>query len=309
MAQLVKLQNYISRYEIEFNQYPNQFIRLKRTQWERMKQQWLMGNEKVEWTHEEGGEAKRPILLKKLFRKKSNEDEFEESEETIWELPENESTLMFEPNIVYQPTTLEELKRIFLDQLFHFQLKWASSTLLSKSMIDSKYYRDHFLRTILQKLPDHYFVFYQPIMKIKKTAIELDVLLLTPTECFCITVLEEEDFAVYIGSTERFWTKKIGEKDVKVLNPIIQLNRMETILSTIFRKHSIDLPIRKVLLSRNAYIDYPNSLYNIQFVDRRNYASWFNTLGQSTSPMKKIQVQAAEAIFKYVETISYSRDV
>ena len=37
MAQLVKLLDYVSRYENDLSRYPTQYIRLKKYQWERMK--------------------------------------------------------------------------------------------------------------------------------------------------------------------------------------------------------------------------------------------------------------------------------
>ena len=43
MAQLVKLADYISRYENDLTRYPTQFIRLKRYQWKRIKNQWEHG--------------------------------------------------------------------------------------------------------------------------------------------------------------------------------------------------------------------------------------------------------------------------
>ena len=56
--------------------------------------------------------------------------------------------------------TLEELKKMFIDQFFHFQLKWASSTLREKSYVDPKFLRDTLLRSILQTLPDNYLILY-----------------------------------------------------------------------------------------------------------------------------------------------------
>lgn len=43
MGQLIKLQDYISRYELDMYHYPSEFIRLKRKQWERMKHVWETG--------------------------------------------------------------------------------------------------------------------------------------------------------------------------------------------------------------------------------------------------------------------------
>ena len=42
MAQLVKLQDYISRYEWNPYHYPAQFIRLKRQNWKKLQEQWEM---------------------------------------------------------------------------------------------------------------------------------------------------------------------------------------------------------------------------------------------------------------------------
>ncbi|MFC5543351.1 MAG: nuclease-related domain-containing protein [Bacilli bacterium] len=319
MAQLIKLQDYISRYQIDITRYPTQYVRLKRTQWEKVKQQWLTGEEPIIWKHieEEEEQPKRFSFIKKwLHKKRMEEEEDIESVDVSHEAMEDreehfeaESTLSFEPNIVYQPDNLEDLKRMFLDQFFHFQLKWASSTLLEKSYIDPRFYRDGFLRTVLQRLPDNYLVFYYPIIKIKKAPVELDVIILTPTECLCITLVEQEEDAVYIGDGDRFWTKKIGKRNEKILNPIIQLNRMDAIVSQLFKNHQADFPIRKILLSRTGYFAQSMSLFNVQLVDKRGYTEWLQQLKYSPSPIKKKQIEAAQAILSNVDTTSYSRAI
>jgi hypothetical protein len=43
MAQLIKLLDYVSRYETDLYRYPSQFVRLKKQQWEKMKQHWKNG--------------------------------------------------------------------------------------------------------------------------------------------------------------------------------------------------------------------------------------------------------------------------
>ena len=40
MAQLVKLQDYVSRYQVDLKRYPTQFVRLKKQQWDRTKEEW-----------------------------------------------------------------------------------------------------------------------------------------------------------------------------------------------------------------------------------------------------------------------------
>ncbi|MEG0258883.1 MAG: NERD domain-containing protein [Lysinibacillus sp.] len=324
MAQLVKIQDYISRYQIDLARYPTQFVRLKKNQWERVKRQWELGEEIVEWEHvaetEEVNEKERFSFIKKMFSGRQKEDvEAEESDiekvhisnELIDEevIPEEETTLSFEPKIVYAPQSVYELKRMFLDQFFHFQMKWASSTLREKSYVDPRFMRDSLLRTLLQSLPDNYLLFYYPILKVKKAPVELDVVLMTPTECVCITVLEAENHAVFVGGGERFWTKKIGTKDSKILNPTINLNRMEAILKQLFKQEGIEMPIRKVVLSRTGFFDYPGSAYGTQYIDNRSYLDWMEQLKRASSPMKHMQIRAAQTILNNVQTTSFNRDI
>ena len=121
-------------------------------------------------------------------------------------------------------------------------------------------------------------MFYYPVLLLKKAPVELDIIILTPIECMCITVLEEEDVAAFSGSGDRFWVKKIGEKETKLLNPLIALNGLEKIFSSIFKGQEIDFPVRKYLISRNGYIDYPGTHLMLTIIDRRSYDYWFTAL-------------------------------
>lgn len=318
MAQLVKLQDYISRYEADLTRYPTQFMRLKKGQWERVKHQWQTGNEVPKWERDEAEqeqpEVEKVSFLKKLFGGKQVKQEVEvladdQELQEEQEVYDEELAMQFEPNIVYSPKTLEELKKMYVDQFFHFQMKWASSTLREKSYVDPKYMRDAFLRALLQTLPDSYLIFYYPILQIKKAPIEMDVIIMTPTECVCVTVLDQEDQAVYVADGERFWSKKVGKNTKKVLNPMIQLNRMENILTQQFVQGGIEMPIRKVLLSRNGYFDYPGTAFGVQFVDRRTFPEWMEQLKRSSTPMKHMQMRAAQTLLKSTQTTSFHRDL
>lgn len=327
MAQLVKLQDYISRYQIDLARYPTQFVRLKKNQWDRTKRDWHTGTMAPKWEHiddeaeiviEEQQDKPKFSLLRKFFPSKTVETELElepvEDTDILNELaedaiPEEVTQLTFEPNIVYNPSTEDELKRVFLDQFFHFQIKWASSTLREKSYVDPKFMRDTFLRNVLQSLPDSYLVFYYPVLRLKKAPIELDIIIVTPTECVIIKMLEQENQAVYVANGDRFWTKKIGKHDRKVLNPVIELNRTETIVKQLLHADAVDIPVRKVLLSRNGYIDHPGAIYGVQIVDKRNFVDWFMALRRSSSPMKHMQMKASQAILRHAETTSFHRDI
>ncbi|MEK4246396.1 MULTISPECIES: nuclease-related domain-containing protein [unclassified Psychrobacillus] len=315
MAQLVKLQDYISRYQIDLKRYPTQFVRLKKQQWERINASWENGALDTSWIENEQEEdievEEKKSFISKLFSRNKEETSAElleeEKEEIGHDVQEESTTLFFEPNIVYNPNSKEELRRMYLDQLFHFQLKWASSTLMEKSYVDPKYMRDSLLRQLTLQLPDNYFLFYYPILKLKKAPVELDIIIVLPTEIICLVVLEGRDSDAFIGSGDRFWVKKSGKAESKTLSPMISLNRMESILLQVFKKEEIDLPIRKVVLSRNGYIDYPGSTYQTQLVDTRSFSAWFQSLKSSPSPMKHMQFKAAQALLNLVQTTSYSR--
>lgn len=309
MAQLVKMSDYVSRYEQDLSRYPTQYIRLKRYQWERMKAQWENGVDLSEWNRRleeepeelEGGKWFSPII--RLFGQRKTVEE----EENKHEDQEEEQDFGFHPNIIYNPTNLEQLRKLYVDQLFHFQIKWASSTLMDRSRVDPRFMRDSLLRSFAQQLPDNYLLFYYPILLLKKAPIEMDIIIVTPVECMCITILEEEDVAAFVGGGERFWVKKSGENEKKLLNPLIALNRMEKIITGIFKTAEIDFPVKKYLLSRNGYIDYPGASFDVKMIDRRSYSEWFATLQKSVVPMKFSQFKAAQAILDVGQTTSISR--
>lgn len=313
MAQLVKMLDYISRYEKDLSRYPTQYIRLKKYQWERMKTQWENGADLTEWQQEdvekeeEAEEGKWFSPLFRLFSQRKIVSDEEVPETIDDEKDEEENNFGFSPNIIYNPTNIEQLRRLYLDQLFHFQIKWASSTLMDKSRVDPRFMRDTLLRSFAQRLPDSYLLFYYPILKLKKAPVELDIIMVTPVECMCITVLEAEDVSAFIGSGDRFWVKKSGENETKLLNPLISLNRMEKIVTSIFSGQEIDFPVKKYLISRNGYIDYPGVPFDVTIIDRRSYENWFSTLQKLPVPLKSTQFKAAQAILDIGQSTSISR--
>ncbi|WP_078816935.1 NERD domain-containing protein [Sporosarcina newyorkensis] len=311
MAQLVKLVDYVSRYENDLTRYPTQFIRLKRYQWKRIKNQWEHGfnlfEEQAATIEEDPREdAKWYSLLFKKWRKRRDE-EFEEEEPNVGKEEGTETDLAFQAAISDRPSTIEQLKKSYTNQLFQFQLKWASSTLYDRSRVDPRFFSDPLLKELTQRLPDSFLLFYYPIVKVNKAPIELDILLLTPTACYCITALEDERMAAYISSGDRFWLKKFGENEVKVLNPTIALNRMEKVVSSFFTAANVELPIKKLILTRNGYIDYPGNPNEITSIDKKTYDEWLERLSNNPSPMKHTQFKAAQAILEHAQTTAMSR--
>src|SRR5690625_6170454 len=105
MAQLIKLQDYISRYEVDMFKYPSQFIRLKKEHYDKIFDEW---------------------------QKELEHASFEEGD-IILSLPTNEL----------------ELKQKFLNNIFPFQLEWASSTISEVSFLYISYEYDERLKFYL----------------------------------------------------------------------------------------------------------------------------------------------------------------
>lgn len=320
MGQLIKLQDYISRYEIDMYKYPSRFIRLKRQQWELYKTAWE--NEKMRQENpiddteltiasfEEEEKGNFWSKLKGKFIRRNDDDALEEDlvlSETI--IDDQENNLLDDFKFLNErlPGTTEELKRLFLEELFEVQLSWASSTFSSQSFIDSSYYREKNLKYFIQRFPDTYLFLYQPIFLLKKAPVESETICITPTEAYCISFLEEEDGAVYIGSDEYFWQGRFNQRQEKFLNPLLSLNRSESIIKGILKQEDIEFPIKKILLSRNGFIEFPQAPYGVVVVDRRNYDEWFQRMRTSRSPLKNIQLKAAKSILEHCKTSAIPR--
>jgi hypothetical protein len=318
MGQLIKLQDYASRYEQDIFVYPSRFVRLKKQQWDKWHKAWD-SNETFSFEPEpphanNGGdwpeEEKEPLFdkLKGLLKRGKNEAEDVYSPlELLKEEKKAEDTLDFEASFTVRPETVENLKHQFLDQLYRFQMKWATSTLTEKSFPDRRYYYEEKLKYFLQRFPDTYLVMYNPIFLLKQAPVETESILISPTEAWCISFLEAEDLAVFSGSKDRFWIKKGTGEEKKILNPLPALNRTEKIVRKILELHEIELPIQKAVISRNGYIDYPTAPIGVQLIEKRNYEQWFQTMRNQRSPLKHIQLKGAQALLQYCQTTSIRR--
>ncbi|MDP4170530.1 MAG: nuclease-related domain-containing protein [Bacillota bacterium] len=316
MGQLIKLQDYISRYEQDIFSYPSRFVRLKQQQWTRTKENWE--TEGVDASNlsfqNQGFEQSDEKEKQPFFAKMKDLLKFNTRVEDVWEveaetkaLEMDDDSLQFSAAFHVKPAEINDLKQQFLDQLFRFQLKWASTTLFEKSNLHSKFYFDDKLKFFLQRFPDTFLTLYRPIFLLKKAPVEAEIILLTPTDAWCISFLEEENDSVFIGSSERFWLKRLKNDESKFLNPVIALNRTEKIVRKIFQLHEIDLPIHKLILSRNGYIDFPSPPFDVKFVEMRNFDGWFQSMRSLKSPLKHIQLKAAQVLLQYCQTASMRR--
>ncbi|MCQ6274433.1 NERD domain-containing protein [Bacillus sp. V3B] len=315
MGQLIKLQDYSSRYEQNIFHYPSRFVTLKKQQWEKLQKSWgnpekqtfspPMNQPNIEWEVEE----KHPLLnkIKTLFNRKSAKETEQELSPSVHDFEKDSVELDVFPSFTHQAETIEELKQQFLNQLFDFQMKWATSTLTEKSFVNKKFFFDENLKFFLQRFPDTYLVLYQPVFLLKKATVEVETILISPTEVWCITFLEDQNSSVFVGSNKKFWNVRNDHNEKIIVNPVIAINRTETIVKNIFKHFEIDLPVHKVLLSRNGYIDFPAVPRDVQLVDQRQYGDWFHSLRSLKSPLKNTQLMGAKALLQFCSTSSIKR--
>lgn len=171
MGQLIKLQDYISRYEQDIFLYPSRYVRLKKQRWAQLLDAWenndgrFFGPEPGQAEDDWKLEEKQPLSerIKGIFSlKRKSEDAEPVPEKAV------EEKLDFDPQFASRPDTADELKQQFLDQLFRFQMKWASSTIMEKSFVQRSFFYDPELRFLLQRFPDTYLLLYKPVFRLKK---------------------------------------------------------------------------------------------------------------------------------------------
>ncbi|WP_010651424.1 hypothetical protein [Oceanobacillus massiliensis] len=304
IAQLIKLQDYISRYEWNTYRYPTQYIRLKNENWNKLYSVWMNPSlqelaEPSEAELESEQQMGKFSKLKAKLKRKQKEAE---------SYPETDSDSEPEANEYADlPETEEALKQYFLNKLIGHQMKWATSTVSSTSFVDRNYYSDPLLKYLLQGFPDTYLIMYFPIFAIKKAPIESEILLISPIAIEIVRFLEESPNSVIMAGDERTWSIETGNEQKKILNPIIGLKRTERLVSSILASQSIDFPIKKTILSRTNSIIFNTEPYNTRIAGKKDYADWFKEKRRLTSPLKNIQLKAAEALLKNCQTTSIKR--
>ncbi len=249
MAQLVKLQDYVSRYEQDLTKYINQFVRLKQQRWIKIKE-----------------------------------------EKQIDEAPED---------------TRKIVKRNFFDDMFSYQLRWASSTAFEKSKLSSHYESDFLLKLFLQQLPDNYLLLYDPVFQIENAPIELEAILVTPVQIICLSFLKGEQNDIYQASGERFWKLWRNNKQLKVVNPLISLQRSENVIQRLLKDRR--LPMKKVIVAHDGYVDYFQGSASVQCHDKRSFQSWLNQLIAEPSPIKSAQIRIVHELLQQTRTEYYER--
>ncbi|KNE21019.1 hypothetical protein AFK71_21160 [Virgibacillus pantothenticus] len=291
MAQLIKLQDYISRYEWSPYRYPSQFIRLKNENWHQLKDMWeKAANSSVDHT-EMMQEAKEHPRWK-LWKRKTKAVDVDHEEYTAdLDLPETE----------------QGLKQYYLDKLLHLQMKWATSTVTDISFVDKKWTEDNEIKYFLQRFPDTYLFLYYPIFTIKKAPVECEIILISPIGIEIICQLRETTGAMIIAQDARTWIVEKENSRGKLLNPHIALKRTENIIKGILSHYHLNFPITKTILAKSNPVQFLAEPYQTKIIGKQQYDSWFSQKRNMTSPLKNQQLKVAEALLKHVQTTSVKR--
>ncbi|MCT2535032.1 NERD domain-containing protein [Aquibacillus koreensis] len=291
MAQLVKLQDYISRYEKDIYHYPSQYIRLKKENWENLLQTWEQQKEERQIEHMEEVQENNFYKWKRFFQRRENvESEAEESD-----------------SLLTIPHSKKELIQYFVDTLLPFQFKWASTTVSEMSFFDKAYYDDFTLKYFLQRFPDTYLLFYQPVFQLKNSPMEGDVILISPIGLEIIKIVEFNSTITLVPGVDRAWYKEENNVQTRILNPLLSIKRTEKIIRSILSKYDVDFPIEKVVLSRTNAIDFSSEPYHTKFVGKAQHEKWLQDKRLLVSPLKHKQLKVAELILRHCYTSSIHR--
>ncbi|SDO13298.1 nuclease-related domain-containing protein [Alkalicoccus daliensis] len=298
MAQLLKLADYVSRYEIDIYRYPSRYVRLKKERWLRLKQDWEAtrsshGNFPLFQHYEEETSLSLWKRTRSMFsRKDKNETKEEVDLPTDWQL---------------RHRSLEEIKTNFLQELLEFQLNWASSTVSEISHLNREYYNDKLLQYLLQELPDTFFIFYHPVLFARKAPVDCDIIILSPNDLWIITPLHGNKETIFSALEGRYWQRRDEDQQESFLHPNISLKRTKTVIQSILEKEGLSIPVRTAILSKDSYIDVGQGTQLAKLIDRRNLFEFRDSFLKMQAPIKHTQLKIADAILQSSLTISESR--
>jgi len=290
MAQLIKLKDYISRYELDIYRYPSQYIRLKREKWNKLYQSWMSGLDGNNDENNNQEQLQKESLLSKwnLFRKKKMQ---EPEIDPVEELPVNE----------------EDLRVNFLNQLYPFQLKWATSSLSYVSFMDQQFNYDKNLKYFLQRFPDNYLLMYYPIFNIKKAPIDGDLILISPVQINIIYLLDDYADDNIIVADERTWIAEKDSQQSRFLSPIHALKRTEQIIKSILKQKDLSYSIKKTVIAKNNNLILQQAPYNIEMVGKYEHDKWFKNMRELDTPLKSQQLKVAGQLLDFCLTSSVKR--
>lgn len=297
MAQLVKLLDYISRYESNPFHYPAQYIRLKQENWRKLLEKWdtesLELENEIKETDDEESKTKRAFIWNpfKKQQQPSQQSAMEDGRQTNETLPKSK----------------KELTYYFLNKLYPLQIKWATSTISHTSYTTRNFERDEILKYFLQRFPDIYLLMYFPIMNIRNLPVDADIILISPLGIEIIVMLDPPKEATIVTTDDRVWTIEDNSGAKKIISPTISLRRTEHIVQSILQKYQLDFPIIKTVLARHNKILTSAEPYQVNMIDQRKYEDWFTEKRALHSSLKSVQLKVMDALLKHCQTTAIPR--
>src|SRR5690625_172699 len=294
MAQLIKMYNYITRYESNPFHYPTQYIQLKNDNWMKLLNLWEESQKQRTESETVDEKKTNKFSFNPFAKRKDSKIEVEEINDN--DIPEY--TFL---------RTKKELTQYFLNRLFSFQLKWASSTLSQVSFTDNNIKNDESFKFLLQSFPDIYLLMYYLTFLVKNVPVESEIILISPIGIDIIVMLEETKEVTYIVNDDRTWIVEHENESSKMLSSIIQLKRTEQIVKSILNKYDITFSIQKNVISRTNRMLFHTEPYQVNLIDKNNFKNWHENKRNLSSSLKNNQLKAMESLLKHCDTMSVRR--
>lgn len=313
MAQLIKLRDFISRYETDIYRYPSQYIRLKKERWEKLNalydnQEMDVGKQILEEETDDYSSLQGFEDFHEGWLENGNKNVFSTIKHWFKKPKNNVKVIDLDiqanaaNRFVDRGKTKEEIKQQFLDEIFRFQINWASSTIRDSSNVDKAIYKDEILKYFLQHFPDNYLLLYKPTLLVKKAPIDLEIILISPVTTYCISILESNEMSVFETDRGRYWHEVMRGHEIKRINPMLSLNRAESLIKGYYKHYNVEMPVNKIVLSRTGFIEGQYEPANTLLVDKRNYEEWYSRLRRLPSPVKFVQLKGAQALLKHSQS-------
>jgi hypothetical protein len=175
------------------------------------------------------------------------------------------------------------------------------------STVKKQYHYDESLKWLLQSFPDNYFIVYYPTVTYPKATVGFDILLIGPTDIWCIVNLKGSENTIFQSFSERYWLAMEGNEEKRIINPVLSLNRMSTIVKRILADANLDMVVRKVILSQKGYIDVDSHWSGAIFVDQRNITNWNEKMKSNSSPIKSVQLKFSQNLLNVCQTTAELR--
>src|SRR5699024_7554650 len=115
----------------------------------------------------------------------------------------------------------------FLNQLLPFQFIWATSTLSYKSYTDNTHTKDETLKFFLQRCPDIYLLLYYPLIYIRNTSIDGEIVLISPIGIDISYVIQKIKNGNIVVNNEGLWQVESADNKQIIISPLISLKRTE----------------------------------------------------------------------------------